>query len=832
MSWDNYDEVLDQMVAYGLTFEGRDLPLEVGRMRRLKVEGTRERKGWYILHELRLDDGTLLLVGSYGIWLGQDNGAKKVELKKRQLTDDQRAAMKARLAEDRKKAKQQRDREAARAAQRANAAWLKCADTWTPPGGVPTSTNGYLMRKGVKAHGVRFSAAGVMVVPMMDNQGRAHGVQFVYDKASADHATHIKKNEGQDKKFWPFGMQMAGKYFLIGPSPDITGIVLVAEGYATAATLLEATGLPVAVSFTAGNMQPVGAELRKRYKRARLLFCADDDAYGKCPSCKKLTPQPTETCAHCGEEIPKLKNAGVTAADLAALAIPNSAYVVPTFTDEEARRVKAMEQGIKISDFNDLQQAETSASVTLQIEGRLGELKWQANNRPAPTRTPGEEGESELPSTWTLDTLLPDYALIYGTETVFDGRLRRIISLSSLRAAGGKSLVRMWLEHPGRRTVLPEQVGFDPTGKDREILCNLWGGWPTQPKQGTCDKLLELLEWLCSNEDNPQEVFDWILQWLAYPIQHPGAKMQTAILMHGPEGTGKNIFFSAVRKLYAKYGGIFSQTELESQFNGWASGKLFMIGNEVVTRVELYHQQGRLKNMVTETEWQVNEKNLPTRMEANHCNFVFFSNRIDIAKLDREDRRYCVVWTPHALDELFYRSVAEELRSGGIEALHHHLATLDITGFDAHSKPPMTRSKRELIELGMDSTERFWHQWTNGELNVPCCPCTSRDLYLAYQQWGKVEGVPKLAQLNTLIGTLGKKPNTAQGPMNHYKNLNFKPSDKTKSRLFVPPPASVPSEWENPHTSQKTNLRPQDTETQSQWLTRCIVTFRNALEEK
>ena len=30
----------------------------------------------------------------------------------------------------------------------------------------------------------------------------------------------------------------------------------------------------------------------------------------------------------------------------------------------------------------------------------------------------------------------------------------------------------------------------------------------------------------------------WVLRWLAYPLQHPGAKMRTAMVVHGDEGSG------------------------------------------------------------------------------------------------------------------------------------------------------------------------------------------------------------------------------------------------------------------------------------------------------
>ncbi|MBE0587352.1 MAG: DUF927 domain-containing protein, partial [Hydrogenophaga sp.] len=53
--------------------------------------------------------------------------------------------------------------------------------------------------------------------------------------------------------------------------------LLIAEGYATAATLHEATGYPVAVAFDAGNLQHVARALRQLHRAALLVVCGDDD---------------------------------------------------------------------------------------------------------------------------------------------------------------------------------------------------------------------------------------------------------------------------------------------------------------------------------------------------------------------------------------------------------------------------------------------------------------------------------------------------------------------------------------------------------------------------
>lgn len=787
---DNYDDVLDQLRAGGLLLES----IEVGRLMRCLAEGNRGRSktGWYSLHELSIRGGKVLLVGAFGDWRSVDPQTgkplvQKIQLKGREISREEREAIRARVAEERGRAEARREREAARAADFARRAWAKCS---------PTGECDYLTRKAIGTHGARFSARGNLVVPIHNEHGTIHGLQVIYGDPK------VKERKGRDKDYWPAGLAKRGRYYLIGTP---TSVVLLCEGFATGASLHQVTNLPVAIAFDAGNLLPVAQVLRRRYRTARILVCADDDFATK-------------------------DNPGVVSASAAALAVAG-AWLTPVFADDPVRadvaakvdftaedwraQVGAALNGRgKLTDFNDLARwsAGGNPTVEAQIEAKLRELKWMLGDSALLTPHVGADGGAEEFS-FDLDRLLRDFVLIYGTETVFDGVRQRILALGALRAAAGKSLVRMWLEYPSRRTVLPERVVFDPCGEhDPEKTCNLWGGWPTQPRAGCCDLLIELLEYLCSHEDNPREVYQWVIKWLAYPVQHPGTKMQTAVLMHGPEGSGKNTFFGAVRSLYERYGGIFDQVQLESQFNGWASGKLFMIGNEVVTRAELYHQQGRLKNMITEREWQINEKNLPTRLEQNHCNFIFFSNRIDIAKLDKEDRRYCVIWTPPALSREFYLEVAAELAAGGAAALHDHLLALDLGDFDAHTKPPSTRSKRELIELSLDSTERFWRDWTGGDLQIPCIPCRSEDLYSGYRFWAQREGVPKSAPAYVLLAALGKKPGARKERTYHY--VNGSTTSRRRSMIIWPPGAAPP-----------------DCEPEIAWLTEHIDKFAAALTE-
>lgn len=736
----NYDDVLIQLQSFGLQVDS----LDVGRLRRCKVEGDRERRGWYHLHELRLDNGNDVLVGSYGVWRGQDSNTQKVELRKQELTREQRESLKNRLAEDKRRADLARKADAARAAELATRVWRKCTEQ---------GMCDYLSKKGIGAHGVRFSPQGALVIPLLDTSGQIHGLQVIRDSAT--------KGAGRvlGKEYWPTGLIKKAHFHLIGmPVPG--GVVLVTEGYATGASLYEATGLPVAVAFDAGNLGPVAEALRKRYKLLRILLCADDDTTQKCqqPDCKKRVWVPDgPTCPHCGKEH-KAGNAGISCASGAALQV-NGAWLAPRFHDEDGRRTAWLEKGTKLNDFNDLHQAEGLHVVRTQVEARLTALGWRAtagrNTAEQGGGAPGQPPERLRPME-TLDELLDRFALVYGQGgTVFDHQEHILLPMGDMRdACLTRDLHRAWAEHPDRQIVRVQEVGFDPAESDPAIHCNLWSGWPTTPKAGKCDYLIDLLRYMCAGDSRPEELFQWCLRWLAYPIQHPGAKMKTTLVIHGPQGTGKNMFFEAIMTIYGRYGRVIDQSAIEDKFNDWASRKLFLIADEVVARSDLYHVKNKLKAFIT-GEWiRINPKNMAAYDERNHVNMVFLSNEAMPVVLEDDDRRHAVIWTPEKLSPDFYQGLLREIAEGGVEALHDHLLHLDLGDFDNGTLPPMTDAKRELIDLSKDSPSRFVQAFESGDidgfpaLKAPALltPALSTDLYKLYTTWCHNVGLKALNQ--------------------------------------------------------------------------------------
>jgi putative DNA primase/helicase len=760
----NYDDVLGQLQSIGLQVT----TLEIGRLVRCRVEGDREKRGWYMLHELPTSSGDQLIVGSFGVWRGADNGAQKVEIRKADaLSKDQRESLRRRLAKDRKRVVAEREREAERAAARASSAWTKL---------LPEGSSDYLVRKGVGAHGLRFTSAGSAVVPLLDAAGKIHGLQFLRTAAQAREAKRPAK------EFWPAGLIKKGHFHLVG-SPQ--WVVLVAEGYATAATLHEATGYPVAVAFDAGNLLPVASALKKRYPKARILICADDDAFSE-------------------------GNPGITAAGAAAMEVGGS-WLAPRFADEAARRAKHEANGTKLTDFNDLHALEGLHVVRGQVDAHLSALGWSAAGRPAAPNNEGGGG-GRLAPIETIEELLERFPLVYAhSGAVFDRKEHVLMSLSDMRdACINKYIHRAWAESPLRQIVRIREVGFDPSGQDPEITCNLYAGWPTTPKKGSCERLLDLLRYMCSLDRNSTRLYDWVLRWIAYPIQHPGAKMKSTVVVHGPQGAGKNLFFEAVMKIYGEYGDVLDQSALEDKFNDCFSRKLFLIADEVIARSDIFHIKNKLKSLITGDRIRINPKNFSAYWERNHVNLVFLSNEAMPVVIEEDDRRHCVIWTPDKKPADYYREVLEEVRNGGVAALHDYLLHLDLGDFEPGSHPPATEAKNQLINLGLDSPIRFHDDLLLGDIPFlsPTTALTA-DWYEAYKIWCHRHGYRAAPQAKFVVA-LTRQRNIVQ------RRARYQPASKVLG----------------PHSFLYLGDRePPPGETEQLWLGGCHTDFRQQLEE-
>ncbi|MEZ4601346.1 MAG: AAA family ATPase [Syntrophotaleaceae bacterium] len=208
-----------------------------------------KKNGWYILYP----DG--LPAGVFGTWKegGPGDWHNWTAKPENTLSPAEKAAYRARM----EAARAERDRMQAEIQAEAR---KRAAEIWKAAEPAPAD-HPYLFKKGIESHGVRMSK-GSLVVPLRDCDGTLQGLQFITPDGGKKYLTGTRK---------------AGAYFAMGGRP--AGVLYLCEGFATGASIHQATGGAVAVAFDAGNLRPVAEALRDKFPGLRIVVCADNDQW-------------------------------------------------------------------------------------------------------------------------------------------------------------------------------------------------------------------------------------------------------------------------------------------------------------------------------------------------------------------------------------------------------------------------------------------------------------------------------------------------------------------------------------------------------------------------
>lgn len=350
---------LEAINAAGLDYSG---PIIAdGVLHRFKANGDRTPNSFYSLHL----DG--IAAGHFGCWK-RSIKENWCAVSNEALTQEQRAERDQRWKAQQAERDAERRRQNNEAAIKAQAILDAAIDA--------NDQHPYLLRKAVKAYsGVKIGAwpqrqyDQCLLIPLRTADGLLATVQAI--SASGELIA------GSNKDFLKGGTTK-GAFFVIGDLPS-ADTVIIAEGYATAATLHEATGYPAIMAIDSGNLKPAAEILKKLHPAKRFIIASDNDRKDDGT------------------------NPGVKAATVAAKAI-KAALAIPQFADGDIQSWRE-KHGKSPSDFNDLAalhgldavraaiaeagkpikaerpQAETERSVTIQcIPGELPEMTDKAES--------------------------------------------------------------------------------------------------------------------------------------------------------------------------------------------------------------------------------------------------------------------------------------------------------------------------------------------------------------------------------------------------------------------------------------------------------------------
>lgn len=268
-----------------------------GKLHRAHVDGDRKgsRNAWYCLHA---DDGRP--AGAFGCNRRYGNDQKFTWAAKatKPLTTAERRELRERMErqkQEREEAELARHAAAAAEAQRIWDAAHDCAE------------HPYLARKQVKSHGlrvgvwekvdpetgeVRLISERALLVPIWGPGKVIHSLQAIFPS----------KLLGDRDKDYLTGGNKAGHFYSIGKPVKVDGklVIVICEGYATGASIHEATGHAVIVAFDAGNLLPVARAIRQRFPDALIIAAADNDQWTLRPIVNPGVTRAREAAAEIG----------------------------------------------------------------------------------------------------------------------------------------------------------------------------------------------------------------------------------------------------------------------------------------------------------------------------------------------------------------------------------------------------------------------------------------------------------------------------------------------------------------------------------------------------
>ncbi len=279
--------------------------IEPGKTIRFSTNGkTGDKSGWVYLFA----DGQC---ATFGCWRTGEQHTWQAERTK-PMRGREKAEFRKKLEQAKQEAKAQREIDYKEAATKAKGIWEQTRRA--PP------SHAYLTRKQINPDGLRLCVDG-------DYKGWL--VAPVYGPDSALQSLQFIAHDGV-KRFMTGGRMKGGHCWQGDPNGATT--LILAEGWATAASLHQASGLPVCVVYNAGNLADVARMVRNQYPAARLLIAGDDD---------------TQTEG----------NPGRTKATEAAQAVGASVAFPPNG-----------------GDFNDMAQAQGLDVVRVEIDRALGDM--------------------------------------------------------------------------------------------------------------------------------------------------------------------------------------------------------------------------------------------------------------------------------------------------------------------------------------------------------------------------------------------------------------------------------------------------------------------------
>jgi Family of unknown function (DUF5906) len=199
--------------------------------------------------------------------------------------------------------------------------------------------------------------------------------------------------------------------------------------------------------------------------------------------------------------------------------------------------------------------------------------------------------------------------------------LKRKKTIGSGKRAHVVGIGKWWIEHADRRQY--DAVVYAPGGTTSTNY-NLWTGFACDSIPGGCDRYLtHLRENVCARDDH---LYEYLLNWMAYAVQHPGRPGEVAVVLRGKEGVGKGEAAKQFGRMFgAHFRHVVHAKHLTGHFNAHLQQCSVLFADEAFFAGDRSHES-TLKALITEETLMIEPKGLDPFPVRNCIHLIMSSN--------------------------------------------------------------------------------------------------------------------------------------------------------------------------------------------------------------
>lgn len=334
---------------------------------------------------------------------------------------------------------------------------------------------------------------------------------------------------------------------------------------------------------------------------------------------------------------------------------------------------------------------------------------------------------------------------------------------------------KIWLGSQRKRTAL-NGIEFDPKKTPLSInneVFNIYQGFGIEPEFGVKNDVrpwLKLVEIICNYDKNKM---DYLINWFAHAIQKPEEKPGVAIVMRSGQGYGKGSLMKPFSSIFGvHYMHSTNSKDISSNFNSVLENKIMVFFDEAFAGTN--QATDTLKGLITEDKLRIERKGFDTYFVDNYIRIVMASNRENIIRFEKDERRYLYIDVPES-NKLTHKEFDEYYlweRNGGANKLFGYLKSLNIDNFNPRIAPK-TNELNSAKMYSFSGSEQIIFHILNDENSFNEVFIQNKNWSMIYKQalnLSQIYGVRKelindiaLGKLLTKLGLKKKRKRTSEG---------------------------------------------------------------------